>query len=152
MTRNKNLIPLSHEHHIGLQFCWRLEQGIRKGAEPALMQEYALHFWTEHMQPHFQKEEELLLPMLPVGHTLSQQLEQEHQEIRELINELYDAQELEVLVHLRDVVYNHIRFEERLLFPLIESSADKKELQQLGDFLMEEESQRKDDFSPAFWR
>lgn len=152
MNRNKNLIPLSHEHHTGLQFCWRLEQGIRKGANLSLMQEYVLHFWDDHMQSHFRKEEELLLPMLPAGHTLAHQLEEEHQEIRELINRLYTAQDLETLVHLRDVVYNHIRFEERLLFPQIEQMANEEELQQIGSLLMEEENQEKDNFSPVFWR
>jgi len=40
MKRNKNLYPLSHQHHNGLMAVLLLEKGVKKNAELKIMNDF----------------------------------------------------------------------------------------------------------------
>ncbi len=131
VKRSEELAPLSREHHDGLLFVWKIRQGIRKNADAHTIRKYALWYWKEHVKPHFFQEEKILLPYLPDADPLGQQLKNEHAQIRELVLSLDREAEAETFRILGDLVERHIRWEERTLFPHLEQTLSKEQLQDI---------------------
>jgi hemerythrin-like domain-containing protein len=136
LTRSPQLTPLSHEHYDGLLFVWRIRQGIRREASIPTMNEYIRWFWQNHLQSHFENEEKILVPHLPAGDTLIQRMLQEHQAIRQLIPGDIDLPLVKVSLLAR-LLHDHIRYEERDLFPHIENKVAPAELEDIARNLPE---------------
>lgn len=122
IKRSKQLAPLSREHHDGLLFSWKIKQGIANNATIEQMRKFALWYWRHHIKPHFFQEEKILLPYLPADNPMKHRLKEEHDHIRELViglDEGTDADKRHLII-LSDLVNQHIRFEERELFPFME--------------------------------
>lgn len=121
---NRHLIPLSWEHHYGLVLAQRIRLGLRKKADPAIITSYFLHFWAQYIQPHFEAEERVLLPAMKADHPVMLRLEEEHKDIRALVDSLrkeVQAERLsELLQSFADKLTLHIRYEEKVVFPLAE--------------------------------
>ena len=81
IKRSKELAPLSRDHHEGLLFVWKIRQGIKKGIAPVRMAQYAGWFWENHLQEHFEKEEQSFAPVLSAGHPAMLELMDEHEGI-----------------------------------------------------------------------
>ena len=64
IKRSTQLAPLSREHHEGLLFVWKIRQGIKKEVHPERMIAFVQWFWSTELEPHFRKEENVLLPHL----------------------------------------------------------------------------------------
>ena len=132
IKRSKELAPLSREHHEGLLFVWKLKQGIQKGIEPARIAGFAQWFWSEHLQAHFKKEEEVLSPILGKSMKLREQLFDEHAAIKKILEEAIQHPSHIMLESLANTVNDHIRFEERVLFKHIEVTVTAEELHAIG--------------------
>jgi hemerythrin-like domain-containing protein len=130
MKRHESLIPLSHDHHDGLLFCWKLRQGLKHGINPSRMVAYCLWFWKEHLSDHFDEEENWLFV---AGHPLCSTALQQHAQIRALIDTL--PENPENIGALADIVDQHIRLEERQLFPELEQLIPADKLALIGEKL-----------------
>jgi len=130
MKRHESLIPLSHDHHDGLLFCWNLRQGIKRAVDPARMVAYCHWFWAQHLQEHFAEEENWLF--IP-NHPLCQLALEQHAQIRSAIETLTHSPEQ--IVHLANLIDQHIRMEERQLFPELEQQIPPQALAIIGDKL-----------------
>lgn len=128
MKRHDALAPLSREHHSALI----LAQLIKKGAPaykglPTTVDDkaaYALHMFTTTLQLHFTNEEEMLDKIRNV-HTeidkLSDEIFTEHQQLKQMFLSLDRTDNtIEKLDTLGQALDDHIRKEERVLFPLIQ--------------------------------
>jgi hypothetical protein len=113
IKRSKQLAPLSREHHDALLFVFKIRQGLKNGASGEAIMAYVHWFWNNHLQLHFSQEEHLLLSHLSESDEIAERLKNEHQAIRELIS----SHNIHALDVLADKMTNHIRFEERQLFP-----------------------------------
>jgi hemerythrin-like domain-containing protein len=120
IKRSKELAPLSREHHDGLQFTWKIKQGLANGTPVELLCSYTRWFWSNHIKPHFKDEEKVLIKFLPENNPLVQQMLKEHEQIRDLIISLDKEPDPDSLQFLADFITRHIRFEERKLFAYIE--------------------------------
>lgn len=133
MRRNENIVKLSRDHHASLLFCWKLRQGIKRHASVERMIKYAHYFWSHHFAPHFREEEEFLFT--PLKAQLVQRAIDDHKEIKTLINGL-SFSDLESqrgkLSQLADRVDEHVRYEERILFPHLESELTEDQLDDIG--------------------
>ena len=136
MKRSAALIPLSHDHHQAL-FVAKL---LRDAPDSADLGESArsafVEFWTSEGENHFRVEEEVLakgagLPGSVAGKELDQ-MRDEHIRIRGLVDSLGDEPDPENLKELGQVLADHVRFEERELFPLIEQALNAEQLDRLG--------------------
>jgi hemerythrin-like domain-containing protein len=117
------------EHHHGLVAARRLRQAAR-GEMPlaeAIMQFLAA--WRNEIQPHFRSEEGILLPAfaqaVPPDHPLIVRTLTEHVALRRAVGELERADPGSQRVLARDLgqsLDDHIRFEERVLFPAVEAA------------------------------
>lgn len=130
IKRSKQLAPLSREHHDGLLFAWKIKQGIANNATVEQMRKFALWYWRQHIKPHFFQEEKILLPYLPADNPMKHRLKEEHDHIRELViglDEGTDADKRHLII-LSDLINQHIRFEERELFPFMEQLLTPEQL------------------------
>ena len=132
LKRSKELVPLSKEHHEGLLFAWKIKQGLNNGTDPKLIAEFIQWFWKADLQEHFRKEEEVLAPHLPQDNELVQQMLEEHQELEALVRLCEMVVDEDIFLQLADGINNHIRFEERTLFPYAEKMIAPEKLQAIA--------------------
>lgn len=140
IKRSEALAPLSREHHEGLLFVWKIRQGLRKQTAVERIAAYVQWFWENDLQPHFEKEENALLPFLSEEYELKSRLLNEHRQIRELISEVNKKHHTALLETLAQTVNDHIRFEERILFNHLQETLSQTELSQIATQLTEEKN------------
>ena len=149
IKRSKELAPLSREHHNGLLFTWKIKQGLANGTSINTLVDYTRWFWSNHIQPHFKNEEEVLVKYLPADNSLVTQMFNEHAQIRVMISFLDQDPGASSLQLLAETLNNHIRFEERQLFVYAERELTPEQLDEIFSELPDElhcDTQWKDEF------
>jgi len=152
MKRHESIIALSREHHFGLLFCWKIRQALKKQVAPERMLPYVKYFWDNNLQPHFKEEETLLFSELQ--DTLVAQAMSEHKHIEQLAGELIAKESVQTVEFsiLATALNDHIRFEERTLFPHLEKELSQNQLLVLGQKLLElHPTRERDDYNDEFW-
>lgn len=131
LRRHPGLIPLSRDHHHGLVLAQLLKfdvpdyRGLPTTVEGKAG--YALQFFRDQLESHFQKEETVLLPAVegydPLIDRYCEQIREEHRQISHIFNR-WEHQEPNGgdLDELGRLLENHIRFEERVFFPRLQTS------------------------------
>jgi hemerythrin-like domain-containing protein len=135
IKRSKQLTPLSKDHHDGLLFAWKIKRGLKNGTDIQLISEYVQWFWKNHLLEHFREEEQILAPHLPAENQLLQRMQDEHQEIEAMIHINESIPDESMLDKLADAVHDHIRFEERELFPYAEKIIPLEQLDKIYEQL-----------------
>lgn len=147
IRRSEALAPLSREHHEGLLLVWKIRQGLKNGTPLADIVAYVNWFWQHHLQPHFRQEEDLLVPMAPDNEHIRQML-REHLQLR---NTMESGNFTEgSLLETAQLLNDHIRFEERVLFPEIEKMATAEQLAAISEDLHQEPA-TKETWHDEFW-
>jgi hemerythrin-like domain-containing protein len=142
MLRDKNLIPLSHQHQHALALCVRLDRAIQAG-------EVDLEAWQAEIQQifeqeitfHFSAEEKELFPVaarFPELQPLVQELLTGHALLRNLFSRA-GARTLHLagLQTLVEKLASHIRKEERELFEQMQKLMKPEELSAVGAALQQ---------------
>lgn len=133
MKRHPALARLSREHHSALVLA---KHALRASAGEL---DAMSHFVAEvervfacDLEPHFQLEEELLLPALIRGGQFKavERTLAEHAELRSLASQP-GINQPEILRRFGDVLAEHVRFEDRELFPLTESTLEEETLESI---------------------
>jgi hemerythrin-like domain-containing protein len=134
IKRNKNLVLLSHDHHDGLMIVWKIRQGLRFLVSNVRIADFVANAFATHLQPHFIEEEELLFVKLSAQDELRIKAEGEHAAIRNKVAALQPASQAKVedLEEFAKLLEEHIRFEERVLFPHIEQHINNEDLEKIG--------------------
>jgi hemerythrin-like domain-containing protein len=137
MLRDRNLIPLSHQHQHALALCVRLDRALQAG-------ELDLEAWHAEIQQHFEQEigihfaaeEKELFPIarrFADLQTLVEELLGEHVVLREFFaraaSRTLSAGDLAAFV---DKLAKHIRKEERHLFEGLQRLMRPQDLAALG--------------------
>ncbi len=147
MKRDKNLHPLSWDHHAALTSVVFTRKHIRESADSDRLSQIAFEFgafYDTGLLPHFRHEEEWLLPRylrhVPPTDTDVTRLLTDHLILHRLFRELRDTASrkgdlVAPLTALTDQLETHVRFEERELFPKIESALSAEEMDELGKYL-----------------
>ncbi len=151
VKRNKNLVVLSHEHHHGLVFCARLNKAHK--ADDETLKSFVKEFWEHNLSSHFKSEERLLLPLLE-DNKIAGQFLSEHNQIRALIQAISENNHKNVksdILKLAKLIHDHIRFEERVMFPWLENALSPSELIAIGNELEKTEIIAPK-FSLEFWK
>ena len=145
LARSQQLTRLSHDHHEGLLFVWKIRQGLRKNVPAHRINNFKNWFWKNHLEAHFETEETNFTNYLPADDEQLARMIHEHYAIRQLLLSASN----EDLAVLAKTLHDHIRFEERSLFPYIEEKLSRDELNQIGTRLSQEatcSSEWKDEF------
>lgn len=129
MKRDVRLQGLSGDHHQALVLARRIERACERGeANRALVNAVAKRF-AEELEPHFLVEEEVLLPALAAKGlgVLETKTRGEHAALRGHL-EAAKQGDLERLEAFGRILEEHVRFEERELFPACEEFLDDRTL------------------------
>ena len=150
LARSPQLTPLSHEHYDGLLFVWRIRQGLKKEASLQIMNDFIRWFWDNHLRSHFENEEKVLVSYLPGDDELVKRMMLEHGAVRELIpeNKTLVLSQISLLAKL---LHDHIRYEERDLFPYIEKKLSTAQLDEISAKLDHERS-CSSEWKNEFWK
>lgn len=129
MRRHDSLIPLTHDHHHALAQARRLRYAaesddLRRGAQARTF----IDFFDSETVSHFREEEEIIFPLVvdaPEALALLTQLLLEHVRLHALVQALRSeidrgAPSAAAIRELATLLEQHIRTEEKGLFPLIE--------------------------------
>lgn len=133
MKRIEQLIPLSKEHHLSLRLAKQCKDLAAKGAEQeikAFSQQLKKAFdaqWDEH----FKVEEQTIFSLAEEkGKDISavcQQLNNEHQAMRNMAEQI-SAGNYGLLQEFGQLLHDHTRLEEQVLFPMVEETFNQQEL------------------------
>lgn len=138
MKRAKQLQPLSRQHHLGLNLSRHAKECAD---EPNEINEHwqKLTSYIKDMSSHFQLEDNLIATALQpyqdstpeVAKALTT-LNEQHLLLHKLMDETQNTQHQKITANqvreLGSLLYEHIRFEERELFPLAENYLTEDEL------------------------
>ncbi len=153
IKRNENILKLSKEHHFSLLFCWKIRQGLKMEIEASRMIEYVKYFATNFLLPHFAEEEVILFTSLD-DKWVKKAIEQ-HKQIHGLLSGLSKKTKNnpnEQLGKLANLVDDHVRYEERELFPHLERTLSNEQLEVIGKQLNDHHAlPLKDEYKDEFW-
>lgn len=152
MKRDPNIILLSRDHHYGLLFCWKIRRGLAKHIELDRIRRYVLHFWKCNLKNHFNEEETLLFN--DCAASLCLEALQQHDRLRTLVLAIKESGAWMAANYRRlaDELDEHIRFEERQVFPFLEQNMTKEQLAAVGEYLGKLHTKPADDiYEDAFW-
>lgn len=139
IKRHKGIAPLSRHHHHALIMALKIS---KLSAEPnedevAPLTKELKDFWETESQEHFREEEEVLLPTFAKYASIDRpeiiEMLLEHVQIRSLVSRINEESE-DVVSHIRQLgvmLEQHVRKEERVIFPIIEAALPEEVLLQL---------------------
>lgn len=141
MKRDPALTGLSHDHHDALFAALKLKRATEETAAAA--REALATYWEGHGRAHFRLEEEVLFPAYarhgdPYDELIARAL-CDHVAIRQMVAAVSEDPQAppERLHALGELMSEHVRLEERQLFPKIEQALPGAELAALGAALQE---------------
>jgi iron-sulfur cluster repair protein YtfE (RIC family) len=135
LKRHRSLVPLSHDHHQGLIAAQRLKRGRSAFDEVEDAARSIEALWERELAEHFRQEEEIIFAAAR-GCGFDPLIDRaigEHAEFRRMLA-MCGAGDCDVRA-FGALLEAHIRFEERELFPLIQSALAGDRLERLGDSL-----------------
>jgi iron-sulfur cluster repair protein YtfE (RIC family) len=137
MLRDRNLVPLSHQHQRVLALCVRLDRAVHAG-------EVDLESWQAEIQQHFESEvsvhfaaeEKVIFPAAGQVQELKSiitELRAEHDSLRRLFSQAAQRElDLTRLTEFIEKLAQHIRKEERQLFEGMQAAMTPEQLTRLG--------------------
>ena len=138
MKRSAALAALSRDHHHALEAALRLRRAGAGDLDAAVAHLQA--FWHPRGRRHFEIEERLILPALPPTDVdwdeATTRVRDEHARIRAAVDALATGggeAPLEAAHGLGQLLHDHVRFEERQLFGLLEARLPEPDLARLGE-------------------
>ena len=149
LARHPALQPLSREHFGGLVLARRLERAAA-ATEPAENRRRALveftTAWTSELAPHFADEERLLSPLISASDQFLR-LIREHRAIESLAEQGIGLDgntlpEPAWFARIGRMLHDHIRWEERVLFPAVEESLSEAQAEDLARHTARVEAER----------
>ena len=137
MLRDKNLVPLSHQHQHALALCVRIDRTLNHGSgELETWQAEVERQFHDEIRYHFEVEEKYLFPqalLFPELAGLVDELVREHNSLRRAFERArtrtMDSPDLQRFVV---ALSEHIRKEERQLFEGLQQRLSEEELRMLG--------------------
>ena len=129
IKRHPSLARFSRDHHFGLLLVWKIKQGLDNGIATERVSNYVRYFFEQDLQQHFEEEEQMLFPCLPVDNAKRKRAEDDHAIMRRLIGQLEkDMNNKDLLLQFAQVLNDHIRFEERDLFAALQLAIGQEKL------------------------
>lgn len=143
MKRHPSLIQLSREHHGGLILARLLQadappyKGLPTDAKGKA--EYAASYYRNELKHHFEDEEKIIPPLKGINRDLDvllQEMCSEHQELGRIFSSIGTGTDLAgYLDNAGKKLENHIRKEERQIFPMIQESCSEDTLDMVAKIL-----------------
>ena len=144
MKRHPALISLSHDHHHGLLLAQLIKKdapdykGLPKDLNGKI--NYTIDIYNSSLKKHFEDEEKILFPFIKGKDEfldkLILEIINEHRLLENLIAKLYHStDQIHLLDKIGNILSEHIRKEERILFEKSQSVLTEDELIAIGNKL-----------------
>ena len=108
------------------------------------------------LEHHFLQEEQSIAPNFnksELGNEFVKQMLDEHKKFRKLFKKIeLDMSNTQIIEEFALLLNQHIRFEERQLFPLFEKEVDSKKMQEVGIFLKQNHNPSCEIWPNQFWK
>lgn len=152
IKRSEELVSLSREHHDGLLLCWKIKEGLSRDISVDRIVNYILSFFDKQLAQHFKEEEQFIFPLLSSDNAERREAELHHKILLEMVGNFREVHHLDrfSLKRFAEQLNEHIRFEERVLFPLIELEAEPESLQ-LAATHLSAQTNRNMEWEDEFW-
>ena len=137
MQRDRNLIPLSHQHQHALALCVQIERGLRsQHPDPQHWQQEIARLFESEIRYHFEAEEKVLFPFAqraPSMRNLVDELRIEHGSLRQYAAGAAAGRLTVPELQLFSAsLAAHVRKEERQLFEEIQEFFSAEDLTRTG--------------------
>ncbi|GAA0892683.1 hypothetical protein GCM10009122_23620 [Fulvivirga kasyanovii] len=114
------------------------------------IKKYTDWFFKNHLQEHFQEEEEHVFPIIGNENPMVKKAIVQHRKLERLF---LDSNDIERAISLiEEELEQHIRFEERQLFNVIQEEATDEQLQHLIEILSRETTDPDKKWGDHFWK
>lgn len=131
IENNRTLDSFSEEHRYALQLGWKIRKGLDKGIPTKRIKKYTDWIFINYLQSLLEDEEQYIFPILGNKHKLVKKALSNHRRLKRLFNEKVNIER--ALYQIEEELEQHIRFEERELFPLIQERANVEELKKIEE-------------------
>lgn len=143
MKRHESLQPLSRHHMESLHVALKLRRADTEKSRYTIEEilKHLKEFWEPEGQEHFREEEEILLTVFAQHASVDRpeisDMLIEHVQIRAMVDTILNADKPDIpLMHELGILLNeHIRKEERVIFPMIEKALPEDVLLELAPYL-----------------
>ena len=140
MLRDRNLIPLSHQHQHALALCVQIDRAIAAGTGStlAVLASSVVQQFDSEMREHFYLEEQVLFPVLSQFGTLCElvrNLIAEHRTLEVLRDQISEASDENRLADFARLLRLHVRKEEGVLFEEAQRLLSRQQLADIGMLL-----------------
>ncbi len=141
MKNRKSLFSIAHDHFHGLMLADLIKEGKPSpGQFPGTLEEkakFSIRFYNIELDNHFYLEEHILQPLVRgINKDIDDMLDEmidDHNKIRAMVESLKDGTNLSgKLMKLGSYMEEHIRKEERIMFPKVQESLSEQELEELA--------------------
>lgn len=150
IKRNKSLVNLSKEHHFGLLASWKIRRGFDLQIEPKRIADFVINLWETHLRSHFNAEEIILFNV--IKHPLIDEALAQHLKLRALITSISKDFNTKQLTDFANLLEQHIRFEERQVFKMLQQELSEDKLDKIGKLLNELHKEPfEDTYKDEFW-
>lgn len=137
--RDESLQPLSRDHYVGLVQAEHLRKSGDPDVDAATRRQTLANFidaWQREISEHFDDEERLLETLITQAEV--EELHRQHHTLRTLAKQAGDEQakdepDPDWCRSLGETLRDHIRWEERELFPAIQARATPDQLELLAE-------------------
>lgn len=150
IKRSRQLAALSRDHHETLLFVWKIKQGLIYNIPAERIARYCEWFWSTNLKEHFRKEEEGFSKLLPPSDPLLLTMFDDHEAIAAKLQQVTDDPSNYLLQRLAQIIYYHIRFEERSLFTHAEEVASAETLDEVASLLVHDKTNATE-WADEFW-
>lgn len=115
-SRHPEVVNFSREHHFGLVFCRHMKRLIETKSDINHIRLLFSLFWDNELRRHTESEEAFAENLSRIPEL--EQMDADHRRLESMFSECgdYSYEELDELANLLE---DHIRFEEKILFPLV---------------------------------
>lgn len=138
---------LHKEHHHSLELCWKIREGIKRNIAPNRIKNYADWFYTNHLELHFQIENEQLFSILGTENELVKKVLAKQRRIKKHFAKKIQAEKS--LNRIEEDLEELIRFEEKNIFTTIRNNIPKNTTPSIIEFPFLELNKEWDDI---FWQ
>lgn len=153
LRRAEALLQFSKDHHFTLLLVWKIRQGLRHSVEPGRIKKYINYFFENFLSQHFREEEQLLFSELEEDNSLRQMAIEDHNYLYQLNEQIKITAEVSRFRIFSDRLEQHIRFEERTLFTLLQNSLPASKMESVLEKMSSSHAaQKQDTWEDEFWK
>lgn len=131
IKRPKALESVSEEHFEALFFSWKISEGLRNNVKTNRLKAYADWFKVHYLEPHFEIEKKYVFPILGIDNVRVKKALANHRRLMRLFDDTDDI--YRSLNRIEEEIGRYIRFEERVLYPEIQTEANPQKLQEIKE-------------------